>query len=155
MERCRGDATLAERRAMTAKPIAGAGGWTLFDRTPDGPPCVARLAGGQIDTELMPDERPGVFVLGARRPGWASWGHAIRIGLSIDGAKPSRMTAWSLLNGVLLRMAGPARPERLRGASTLDWTLPTGRFHADVTGIGAAFDAVKACRQRHARRRAR
>lgn len=135
---------------MTAKPIPGAGGWVLFARTPDGPRCTARLAGAEVDTQLMPDDDPRRYVLGARRTDWASSGHGLRIGLSIDRAKPLRLKAWSILNLVLVSMSGPARPQRLRNVKALDWSLPAGRFHADVSGLGVAFDAVKACQ--HLRR---
>ena len=42
-------------------------------------------------------------------------------------------------------IADPATTNELRGARRIGWVLPIGRFSADVSGLGVAFDAIRAC----------
>jgi len=146
--RCAGEPTLAERDAAAPKPIVGAGDWKLMDRLPGAAGyCSARINGQNVDTILMPTN-DNVFVLVAGRPDWAAWGGDAEIGLSIDGAPPEQLKANSLQNLVLLKIDDSGRARRLRAANTLDWTLPSGHFHAEVKGLGAALDAIAACQAR-------
>ena len=151
MTKCAGEPTLAERDASAPKPIAGAGKWTLIDGLPGAAgACSGRLEGREVDTMLMPGQ-DGVFVLIAGRADWASWGREGEAELAIDGGPPERLKAQSLSNLVLVRIDEPFRGQRLRKAAALDWALPNGRFHAEVSGLGTALDAVSACQARRAK----
>jgi hypothetical protein len=81
--------------------------------------------------------------------GWAdryNEGGEAEVGLSIDGAAPVRLRASIALNLVITSVEDPALARRLRAARTLDWTFPFGRFRANVTGLGTALEALRACR---------
>lgn len=56
-----------------------------------------------------------------------------------------RLHVYMVLNLVMGVVADVPLRQRLRTAHTLDWALPFGRFHAEVTGLGVALDAVAAC----------
>jgi hypothetical protein len=56
------------------------------------------------------------------------------------------MNANTLNNLILTVIKEPVLVARLRAAKTLDWTIPTGHVRSDVTGLGAALDAVRKCK---------
>lgn len=45
-----------------------------------------------------------------------------------------------------MKIDGAENIRKMRDAKTLDWNLPYGHFRAEVAGLGAALDAVIACR---------
>jgi hypothetical protein len=132
---------LAEER-----PIPGAGGWSFVDRLPgmDGPVCHARIDGSQVDTMLIVNN-DGLPVLIAGRRDWSGMSGEADAALAVDGGAPARLHVFMVNNLVVALIEDDALRQRLRAARTLDWTLPFGRFHAEVTGLGLALDAVAAC----------
>ena len=127
-------------------PIAGAGDWLLVDSLPGSPghACTARVAGPEADTMLLLN-RVNVPILVAGRADWHDLGGPAEVGLSIDGEAPRQLSAYMVANLVLTQLTDAALLARLRGARTLDWALPFGRFRANVSGFGAALDAIRAC----------
>jgi hypothetical protein len=127
-------------------PIPGAGGWLLVDTLPGSAPhaCTARVAGPEADVMLLLNAEQ-VPVLIAGRPDWHDLGGSAEIVLSIDGEPPTRLNAHMVANLVLVLLSDAPLLRRLRSARTLDWTLPFGRFRANVSGLGTALDAISAC----------
>ena len=127
-------------------PIPGARDWLLVDRLPGNPghACTARAEGPEADTMLLLNRR-NVPILAAGRADWRDLGGPAEISLSIDGEAPRRLSAYMVANLVLTELADAALVERLRAARTLDWTLPFGRFRANVSGLGTALDRIGAC----------
>ena len=87
----------------------------------------------------------GHMVLIGGHSDWATWGGDVRLQLSIDGTPPVRIAASTANNLIAVLVKDPGLEQRLRSAHSLEWTIPTGRVRGDVTGLGAAFDAVVAC----------
>jgi hypothetical protein len=147
--RCAGEPTLSEQVEKPAQPIAGAGRWTLMASMPgvSGPACSARVPGDQIDT-IMLLNRDGQLVLVGGHPDWATWGETVPLALSVDGAAPVHLTADAVNNLIVILVKDPDLLQRLRTARSLTWTIPTGEVRGDVTGLGAALDAIAACAKR-------
>jgi hypothetical protein len=129
------------------QPVPGAPDWLLFDHLPgvEGRACMVRTNGPETDT-MLTFNNVGVPLLIA---GWAdryNEGGEAEVGLSIDGAAPVRLRASIALNLVITSVEDPALARRLRAARSLDWTFPFGRFRANVTGLGTALEALRACR---------
>lgn len=139
-------ALAATPAAAEERPIPGAGAWQFVDRLPgmDAPACGARINGAAVDTILIVNN-DGVPVLIAGRSDWTGLNGEARVTLSIDASAPQPLDAFMVNNLVLALAADDALRQRLRAARTLDWTFPFGRFHAEVTGLGVALDAVAAC----------
>jgi hypothetical protein len=145
--RCAHAPTLAERdRQYAPTPIAGAPDWLLVNGLPGASQaCTARRNGREVDTILMVNKEGGL-VLMAGRADWNAPGGEVGAALSIDGGPAEPVKVLTLTSLAFLSPADEAaRTQKLRAAKTLDWTLPKGRFHADVDGLGAAFDAARAC----------
>jgi hypothetical protein len=145
--RCAGVATLSEQAAAAPLPIPGGGAWKL-DQTLPGlqqKACSARNTGKQIDTILMLNDKNELLLIGGH-PDWATWGGDVPLELSIDGAAPITFQAGTVENLILVRVTDPAVVQKLRDAKALDWTIPSGRVHGEVAGLGAALDAVVKCR---------
>lgn len=144
--RCAGVPTLAEQDETPPQPIAGGGRWMLSTSMPGvaGRACSARVAGDQIDTILLRNN-DGQMVLIGGHSDWATWGGDVPLQLSIDGGAATRLTASTANNLIAVLVKDPGLEQRLRSAHSLEWTIPTGRVRGDVTGLGAAFDAVVAC----------
>jgi hypothetical protein len=144
--RCAGVPTLAERQSNAPTPIPGGGDWRLVTHLPGAPVnfCSARINGAEVDTMLMINNR-GSMILIAGKPEWAAWGGEADITLAVDGAPPVALKANALGNLVLAEISDPALRHRIEAARTLDWRLPNGRFHAEVTGLGVALTALAAC----------
>lgn len=132
--------------AQDGQPIAGAGSWVLQRRLPGMPGlvCTIRTEGPEANiTILLNNDRRPVLIIG--RGDWSGHMGEARATLSIDGGGPIQLEAAMLQSIVLVGPIEAALLERLRGAQTLDWTLPFGRFRANVSGLGTAFDALSAC----------
>ena len=129
--------------APPGKPIAHAGQWRLMGAS-DPAPCSARLQGAEIDTVLLIN-KDGALVLMGGRGDWQLDASEQSITLQIDKLPPADVKAEFATNLVLAPITDGALLGRLRRAHQLNWTLPMGHFSADVTGLGAALDAAKAC----------
>jgi hypothetical protein len=149
LARCVGQPTIAERTDRPDRPIPGGGAWRLAVTLPNIPRsvCQARVRGEQIDNMLSMSPNGRIVALLAAHWDWPGWGNAaVPVQLSIDGDAPIRLQADPLDdNQILIVLKETALLRRLRAARTLDWTLPTGHAHIDVTGLGVAQDAVWAC----------
>lgn len=129
--------------APPGQPIAHAGQWRLMGPA-DPAPCSARLPGAEIDTVLLIN-KDGALVLVGGRGDWELAVSEQTITLQIDKLPPADVKAELGVNLVLAPITDGALLGRLRHAHQLSWTLPMGHFSADVTGLGAALDAAKAC----------
>ncbi|HEY3889465.1 MAG TPA: hypothetical protein VGL73_12885 [Caulobacteraceae bacterium] len=130
------------RSQGSEQPIPGAGGWKLTHVAGSG--CFARLQGEQVDT-LLAINRDGKMVVGAGRPDWKLPNGQEAVTLQIDGGEPYPMQASPVVNVIFGVVPDNAMTVALRKAQRLSWTLPSGRFDANVAGLGAAFDAIRAC----------
>jgi hypothetical protein len=126
------------------RPIANARGWTLTQVTGSG--CFARLPGQQIDT-LLAVNREGKMVVGAGRSDWKLPSGQEAVTLQIDSGAPYPIQASPVVNVIFGVVADSAMTAALRKAQRLTWTLPAGRFEANVAGLGVAFHAIRACPQ--------
>jgi hypothetical protein len=124
------------------QPIPNAGGWQLTSVPQSG--CFARVQGAQVDT-LLASNRDGKMVVGAGRPEWKLASGVEPVTLQIDDGAPHRLQGSPIGNIVIVLVTDDGMANDLRKASRLGWTLSTGRFTADVTGLGVAFDAIRAC----------
>ena len=145
--RCAGVATLAQDPEKPAVPIPGGGKWTLNVRLAGVPTraCSARLPGDQIDTMLSLN-KAGKLILTGGHPDWTIGTGDTTFGLSVDGAPAVTLKAGLLDNIFLSSIHDDKLVERMRHAKTFDWIFPKGRIHSDVTGLGAALDAIRKCR---------
>jgi hypothetical protein len=135
------DATPA---APPVGPIPGAGAWVLAG--PGQPTeCTARVNGAQIDT-MMTANNDGRMVLIAGRPDWNNPGATAPALLQVDRQRPRKVTGSYVANLYLVLVTDDAVLKALEGARQLTWTMKAGKFQADVTGLGAAFAAVQACK---------
>jgi hypothetical protein len=124
------------------QPIPNAGGWRLTVVPQSG--CFARLQGPQVDT-LLAINRDGKMVVGAGRPEWKLPNGQEAVTLRIDDGSPYPMMASPVGNVIFGVVTSGAMTNALRNAQRLSWTLPAGRFDADIAGLGVAFDAIRAC----------
>ena len=124
------------------KPIPNDGGWRLSHVAGSG--CFARLQGPQVDT-LLAVNRDGKMVVGAGRSDWKLPNGQEDLLLQIDGGSPYPIKASPIVNVVFGVVPDAAMESALRKARKLSWTMPAGRFTADVNGLGTAFDTIKAC----------
>jgi hypothetical protein len=131
---------------MMAAPAAGQanGRWTLgLPTDPPGKTCGAAKLGEQVNTRLLRNRDGEMILIAARR----EWDHSdpFTAGLSIDGAEAMEVEALTVGPLVLVQVKDAALEARVKAARTLDWTLPWGAFHAEVEGLGAAYDAIEVC----------
>jgi len=143
---------LAAFAAAAVQPAAEdgdsvAGPWRLLTRLPlvEGPVCVVRAAGAEVNLDLILN-KAGEPILIAARPDWRHGGEA-EIGLTIDGDPPRKAQAQMVANLVLIRMTDVLL-ERLKQGKSVELALPFGRFRAGIAEFGAAFAALKACQAR-------
>jgi hypothetical protein len=139
-------AALVGAMAVMAAPAAAqvAGGWTLgLPTDAPGQTCGAAKLGVEVNTRLLRN-RGGKMVLIAAR---GDWDHSepVTAGLSVDGAEAVEVEALTVGPLVLVLVADAVLEARVKAARTLDWTLPWGAFHAEVEGLGAAYDKVEVC----------
>ena len=143
-------AQAAAAAELPGRTIPGAGAWRLIE-PPDPAGCSARLqagAGSDVDTMLLVNNA-GKLVLVAGRGDWNLGPGAPKVTIRIDDLPPRTVQASMAVNLVLVLADNDAFYRQLRHARSLAWTLPMGRFGADVTGLGAAFDAAVACKKSH------
>ena len=118
------------------------GRWQVGPATDAPGSCTARLNGAAVDLIVLINNT-GKLVLVAGHPGWNATG-SVQTMLSIDGGAPSKLAA-DAVGPLVMALVDDARTAALRKARSIDWTLPPGRFHVSVEGLGAAMDAVRAC----------
>lgn len=121
-------------------------GWTYNNAgmSPATRKCTAVKTGQEVNTRLMRNGRDQMILVAARGD-WNSNDPAA-VKLSIDGAEPEFVMGLRVGPLLMVQVDKPGLEARLRTAQTLDWTTPWGMFHADVAGLGDAFDQVEACR---------
>jgi hypothetical protein len=124
------------------QPIPNDGGWRLSRVAGSG--CFARLQGPQVDT-LLAVNKDGKMVVGAGRPDWKLPTGQEDLLLQIDGGSPYPIKASPIVNIIFGVVPDDAMTSALRKAQQLSWTMPAGRFTANVAGLGTAFDAIRAC----------
>jgi hypothetical protein len=145
--RCAGEPPYLESFAHPPQQIDGAGDWKLVDTAQTG--CSLRRNGEQVDTMLV-HNREGKFVLIAGRADWANPTGEAKVTLQLDDAPPQELEASVFDNLVLAPIKDPAMSDRLVHAMRLRWHLPWGDFAADIGGLGAALEALRACDSRRA-----
>jgi hypothetical protein len=124
-------------------------GWALIEDKAAGKPCTAahqpQAAPGNhfANTRLLRNNRNHMILIAARGD-WDVSGSRT-ISLAIDQGEPVSLEAQGVGPLILTEIADAALERKLRDASTLTWILPTDRYTADVTGLGAAFDLVASC----------
>lgn len=128
---------------VAAEPSADQ--WAHIESIPGGTACAARLAGNEVDTMLMLNQK-GELILVAGRADWRASGSQ-EIGLRIDGFELDHLQASAFNNLVLLPISDEAVLKRLKAAKDLYWSLPAGKYHAAVAGLGAALEWVRTCEQ--------
>ena len=124
------------------QPIPNDGGWRLSRVAGSG--CFARLPGPQIDT-LLAANKDGKMVVGAGRGDWNLPNTPEDVTLQIDGGAVYPIKASPVGNVVFGVVPDQAMESLLRKAQQLTWTMPAGRFTANVAGLGTAYDVIKAC----------
>jgi len=132
--------------AEPPRPIPDAGTWMFVSELPGitEPVCTARTEGPEANTILLLNNTR-VPILMTARPDWSGLEGQAEIGLSIDGAPPTRVTASMAMNLVIVSLSDETLLGRLRAARTIEWALPFGDFRANVEGLGIALDAVISC----------
>jgi hypothetical protein len=125
-------------------PIPGAGAWMIASPG-QAIECTARVNGPQIDTMLTANN-DGKMVLVAGRADWNNPGTTATASLQIDGKKARKVSGSYVANLYLVLVADDGLLKDLEGARQLSWTFKIGKFQADVTGLGTAFEAVRACK---------
>lgn len=127
--------------------VAGqpAGGWTYLENVPGGTACAARLTGSEVDTMLMLNGN-GQLILVAGRSDWRASGPE-DVSLRIDSFELDHLQANAFNNLVLVLISDEAVVKRLMAAKVLYWTLPSGKYHATVSGLGDALEWVRRCEQ--------
>jgi hypothetical protein len=142
VDECAG-AMMADHAPPPEHTIPGAGDWRLADSSqPNG--CSARLEGPEVDTMLIVN-KDDKLILAAGRADWDSPATGEDITLKVDDGTPTTVHADALQSLVLVLVSDEPLMASLRKAHRLTWTLPNGHFEAIVTGLGAAFDAARAC----------
>jgi hypothetical protein len=124
--------------------IPGAGAWMIASPG-QAIECTARVNGPHIDTMLTANN-DGKMVLVAGRADWNNPGATAPASLQIDAKKPHKVSGNYVANLYLVLVADDGLLKELQGARQLTWTFKIGKFQADVTGLGAAFEAVRACK---------
>jgi hypothetical protein len=119
--------------------------WVYINTIPGGDACAARLAGKEVDTMLMLN-RNGDLILVAGRSDWHSSG-SYEIGLRVDDFATDTLQANAFNNLMLVLIKDETILGRLKTAKDLYWSLPSGKYHAIVVGLGDALDWVHTCEQ--------
>lgn len=127
-------------------PAAAAGHWAHLENVFGGTACAARLTGSQVDTMLMLNQN-GQLILVAGHADWSASGPE-KVSLRIDDFELDHLQANAFNNLVLLLISDKAVLKRLMAARDLYWTLPSGRYHAAVLGLGNEVEWVRQCDQR-------
>jgi hypothetical protein len=138
---------VAQVQPSPERPIPGASGW-MMTAVPQSA-CFARMQGPQADTLLAIGRGDGM-VIGAGHPEWKLANGQENATLQIDSGPPHALQVSPVGNLAIVLITDPAMTKALRNAKRLDWTLPNGRFTAEVSHLGAAFDAILACTKTNA-----
>lgn len=146
---CAGEPSYPESFAHPPQPIAGAGDWKLVDDPRNGNRCSLRRNGPEIDT-MLTRNRDGQFILIGGRGDWANPTGHTKITLQLGDASPQELEASIFDNLVLVAIKDPAMSDRLVHATSLGWHMPWGDFHADLTGLGVATEALRVCNSKKA-----
>ncbi len=130
----------------TAILIPGADDWFLENSTPERRgSCHAYSLAPPVLIFLI-RAADGTPVFGAVSQAFTvKEGQPVAATLSIDGGAPIALPARGIAPLILARIEDPALVARLRAARAVDWTFPSGRYHAEIAGWGLAFDALKTC----------
>lgn len=122
-------------------PVAAAGQWAHLENVFGGTACAARLTGSQVDTMLLLNQN-SQLILVAGRSDWSASGPE-KVSLRIDNFQIDHLQANAFNNLVLLLISDEAVLKRLIAAKDLYWTLPSGRYHAAVSGLGNEVEWVR------------
>jgi hypothetical protein len=133
--------------AQSPQPIAGAGNWVLLERLGQSQDCLADLHGDEVDVHLM-ENRLHKMLLVAGKPSWRLNPETIDFYLKIDDGPDMPLKGDGVIN-LFLTPVNDALQPKLSSAASLRWRLPWGEYHASVTGLGKAFDALKACNKKN------
>lgn len=121
-------------------------GWTFSasNMPPPNQNCTALKTGPQVNTRLMRNGSDKMLLIAAR----GNWDFTdpVAAELSIDGAEPVFVFGLTVGPLVMVLIEDKAMEARLRAARTLDWRFPWGDFHAEVAGLGEAYDKVEICK---------
>lgn len=96
-----------------------------------------------VNTHAMRNGRNHMLLVAARGD-WDGSGSRM-VSLAIDSDAPVSLEADAFGPLVVAEITDAAVERKLRDARILTWILPTGRYTADVTGLGAAYDLTAAC----------
>lgn len=129
---------------VVASPVF-AGQWIHIEPTSSGNPCAARLSSSEVDTTLTLNQS-GDLVLIAGRADWRASGPET-VSLQIDNFKVNNLQASAFNNLILLLIKDESIVNRLKVAKSLDWYLPSGTYHAAVTGLGDALNWLRTCEE--------
>lgn len=143
--RCAGVKPFAEQWSNPPRPIPDAPGWQLIDGLAGTDACTARRESTELNTSLV-IAKDGTLVLVAGRADWAKWGGEVKGSLRIDDAPAQEFVAFGLQSIVMWPVKDDVVVASLRRAKFLLWHLPWGDFRGEVTGLGAAADALKTCK---------
>ncbi|HEY3889327.1 MAG TPA: hypothetical protein VGL73_12185 [Caulobacteraceae bacterium] len=124
------------------QPIPNDGDWRLSRVAGSG--CYARLPGPQVDT-LLAVNKDGKMVVGAGRSDWKLPNVLEDVTLQVDGGNVYPIKASPVVNVIFGVVPDTVMEDVLRKARQLTWTTPSGRFIADVAGLGIAYDVIRAC----------
>jgi len=135
---------LAQTEPAQLAPIPNAGGWMIASPG-QATECSARLNGAQIDT-ILTVNNDGRLVLIAGRPDWRGRPGKETVTLQVDALPARHVSGDHVANLFMVLVADDALLKDVEGARQLTWTFKVGKFKASVTGLGAAFEAAKACK---------
>lgn len=136
--------TIASHPQASAPHATGVVGWELRSPSPGAPPCRAVKLGSAVDTQLLRN-RDGHLVLIAGHGDWAHDPHGpTDATLSIDDG-PAIAVSGVPIGPIFMTLIADEQLAQLRNARAIRWHLPWGEFTADVSGLGAAFDAIGIC----------
>ncbi len=141
---CAGVGSRAEMLRHAPVRIPGAEDWTLHDRMPPADTCVIRCNGDEVDTSIFINPT-GELVLAAGKPQWLAPTSLASVTLQIDDNPPTTIHAGFFNNVVFATVTDSTMIQELTRARRLIWKLPTGTYHAPVSGIGQAIEALRQC----------
>lgn len=129
-----------------AGQAAAQAGWTFSasNMPPPNANCTALKTGPEVNTRLMRNGSDKMLLIAAR----GNWDFTdpVAAELSVDGDEPVFVYGLTVGPLVMVLIEDEAMEARLRSARTLDWRFPWGDFHAEVEGLGEAYDKVQICR---------
>jgi hypothetical protein len=119
-------------------------GWRV-EPVPEAPgSCKARRAGAELNLTLLIN-KVGKPVLVISRPEWSNGGDKAATTVSIDGGAPQALEMMPLGPLYLGLIDDPALAEAFKTGKSVVWTVPQGRFRAEIAGLGQAAEDIRAC----------